>query len=71
MSIQQHYRSYRAKLADLVLFLRLDVFPEDVAQHGALAVVLQELFHRVYCSTLPSPSGEGQSVGSGTKRQQR
>ena len=54
-----------------MLFLRLDVFPEDMAQHGALAVVLQELFHWVYCSTLPSPSREGQSMGSGTKRQQR
>lgn len=66
---------YRAQLADLVLFLGFDVFPEYVSEQRALTLVLQELFglHRAghAASLPPALSGKRQSVSRGTERQQR
>lgn len=67
-------KKYRAQLADLVLFLGFDVFPEYVSQQWALALVFQELvgLPRAGCpaSLRPAVSGKRQSVSRGTKRQE-
>ena len=66
---------YRSQLADLVLFLGFDVFPEYVSEQRALTLVLQELLrlHRAghAASLPPALSGKRQSVSRGTERQQR
>lgn len=63
--------TYHAQLPDLMLLLGFDVFPEDVPEHGALALVLLELLGPPSAPVLLQVSGEGQPVGCGAEGQQR
>lgn len=61
---------YHAQLADLMLLLGFDVFPEYMTQQRALALVFQKLLRLHRASLLPALSGKRQSVSCGTERQQ-
>lgn len=66
---------HRAQLADLVLLLGFDVFPEDVAQQRALTLVFLELFGLRRAgrpaSLPPALPGKRQGVSCGAESQER
>lgn len=64
------WATYHPQLSDLMLLLGFDVFPEDVAEHGALALVFLKLLRLPSVPILLELSGKGQTVGSGAEGQQ-
>lgn len=62
--------THQPQLPDLMLLLGFHVFPEYVPEHGALALVFQELLRPLGSRVLLEVSGEGQPVGCGAEGQQ-